>query len=53
MTNTVTGIKKADVIFVTGSNTTEGHPVMGMYVRQAKKAGKKLIVADPVRIPLA
>ena len=53
MTNTVTGIKKADVIFVTGSNTTEAHPVMGMYVRQAKKAGKKLIVADPVRIPLA
>ena len=53
MTNTVTGIKKADVIFVTGSNTTEGHPVMGMYVRQAKAAGKKLIVADPVRIPLA
>jgi len=53
MTNCVTGIKKADVIFVTGSNTTENHPVMGMYIRQAKKAGKKLIVADPVRIPLA
>ena len=53
MTNCVTGIKEADVIFVTGSNTTENHPVMGMYIRQAKKAGKKLIVADPVRIPLA
>ena len=53
MTNCVTEIKEADVIFVTGSNTTENHPVMGMYIRQAKKAGKKLIVADPVRIPLA
>ena len=53
MTNCVTEIKDADVIFITGSNTTEAHPVMGMYVRQAKKAGKKLIVADPVRIPLA
>ena len=53
MTNCVTEIKEADVIFVTGSNTTEAHPVMGMYVRQAKKAGKKLIVADPKRIPLA
>ena len=53
MTNRVTGIKNADVIFVTGSNTTEAHPVMGMYVYQAKKNGKKLIVADPVRIPLA
>ena len=53
MTNCITEIKEADVIFVTGSNTTEAHPVMGMYVRQAKKAGKKLIVADPKRIPLA
>lgn len=26
---------------------------MGYYIRQAKKMGKKLIVADPVRIPLA
>ena len=53
MTNCVTEIKEADVIFVTGSNTTENHPVMGMYIRQAKNAGKKLIVADPKRIPLA
>jgi len=53
MTNCVTEIKEADVIFVTGSNTTENHPVMGMYIRQAKRAGSKLIVADPVRIPLA
>lgn len=53
MTNSITEIKDADVIFITGSNTTEAHPVMGMYVRQAHKMGKKLIVADPVRIPLA
>ncbi|MBE6931663.1 MAG: formate dehydrogenase subunit alpha [Ruminococcaceae bacterium] len=53
MTNCITEIKDADVIFITGSNTTEAHPVMGMYVRQAKNMGKKLIVADPVRIPLA
>lgn len=53
MTNCVTEIKDADVIFITGSNTSEAHPVMGMYVRQAHKMGKKIIVADPVRIPLA
>ena len=53
MTNCITEVKDADVIFITGSNTTEAHPVMGMYVRQAKNMGKKLIVADPVRIPLA
>lgn len=53
MTNRIAEIKEADVIFITGSNTTETHPVMGMYVRQAKRNGKKLIVADPRRIPLA
>ena len=53
MTNCVTEIKDADVIFITGSNTSEAHPVMGMYVRQAHRMGKKIIVADPVRIPLA
>ena len=53
MTNCVTEIKDADVIFITGSNTSEAHPVMGMYVRQAHAMGKKIIVADPVRIPLA
>ena len=53
MTNKVVDIKEADVVFITGSNTTEAHPVMGMYVMQAKQMGKKIIVADPVRIPLA
>lgn len=53
MTNPIPEIKDADVIFITGSNTTETHPVMGMYARQAHNAGKKIIVADPVRIPLA
>jgi len=53
MTNPLTDVKNADVIFVTGSNTTEAHPVLGSYVRQAKEKGKKLIVADPIKIPLA
>ena len=53
MTNPIRDVKEADVIFITGSNTTHAHPVMGMLIRQAKKAGKKLIVADPKRIPLA
>ena len=53
MTNPIRDILKADVIFITGSNTTVAHPVMGMMARQAKKEGKKLIVADPKRIALA
>lgn len=53
MTNTIEDVKNADVIFVTGSNTTEAHPVIGMLIRQAVAEGKKLIVADPKRIALA
>lgn len=53
MTNPIRDVLKADVIFVTGSNTTVAHPIMGMMIRQAKKQGKKLIVADPKRISLA
>lgn len=53
MTNTIEDVKSADVIFVTGSNTTEAHPIIGMLIRQAVAEGKKLIVADPKRIDLA
>ncbi|SMP43451.1 formate dehydrogenase subunit alpha [Anoxynatronum buryatiense] len=53
MTNPMADVKNAEVIFITGSNTTEAHPVMGAYVRQARKAGSKLIVADPREIELA
>lgn len=54
MTNGIIDIsEKADVIFITGSNTTENHPVMGAKVRQAKNRGAKVIVADPRSIPLS
>jgi formate dehydrogenase major subunit len=53
MTNPIKDFRNSDAFFVTGSNTTECHPVMGGFMRRAKKEGKKLIVADPVRIPLA
>lgn len=53
MTNSVPEIKDAEVIFITGSNTTENHPVIGAQVRQALRKGGKLIVADPREIPLA
>ncbi|SNR97593.1 NAD-dependent formate dehydrogenase catalytic subunit [Anaerovirgula multivorans] len=53
MTNGIADVKHADAIFITGSNTTEAHPVMGAFVHQARKNGAKLIVADPREIPLA
>jgi formate dehydrogenase alpha subunit len=53
MTNTIGDIEDADVILVTGSNTTENHPVLSSYVKRAVKyKNTRLIVIDPRRIKL-
>ncbi len=54
MTNSMDDIAgQARLIFVTGSNTTEQHPVFGTMLRQAVlRRGAKLIVADPRKIDL-
>jgi formate dehydrogenase major subunit len=52
MTNTIAEAAESDVLFITGSNTTETHPVIGSMMRQAKKRGAKIIVAEPRRIPI-
>lgn len=53
MTNPIEDIEKAEVILVTGSNTTENHPVLSSYVKRAvTQKGTKLIVVDPRRIKL-
>ena len=54
MSNSISDFAKADLLFIIGSNTTECHPIIGRYVRQAVKSGQtKLIVADPRTITLA
>lgn len=53
MTNSIEEVLNNDLIFVIGSNTTENHPVIGTLMKQAKKRGAKLIVADPRKIDLA
>ncbi len=54
MTNSMDDIaQQANLIFVTGSNTTEQHPVFGTMIRQAVlQRGAVLIVADPRKIDL-
>ncbi len=53
MTNAMEEIEFADVILATGTNTTENHPIVGMYVKRAvRKRGAKLIVIEPREIPL-
>lgn len=54
MTNSIKELEDADCILVTGSNTTETHPVIATFIKRAvilKSA--KLIVIDPREIELA
>lgn len=53
MTNNIGDLMNAEVILVTGSNTTENHPVISTYIKRAVKfKGAKLIVVDPRKIKL-
>ncbi len=53
MTNTIGDIETSDVILVTGSNTTENHPVLSSFAKRAVTFnGAKLIVVDPRRIKM-
>jgi len=53
MTNSIAELEHAKCILVTGSNTTETHPVIATVIRRAvRKHGAKLIVVDPRRIDL-
>ncbi len=53
MTNSIDEVINHDVIFVTGTNTTSTHPIIGGYMKQAVANGAKLIVAEPREIELA
>jgi len=54
MTNTIADIEEADVILITGSNTTENHPVLSSVVKRAVKfKGTRLIVVDPRKIKIS
>lgn len=53
MTDSIKGWEKSDVVLVTGSNTTEAHPVIGYYLKHlVTYHGLKLIVIDPRAIEL-
>lgn len=53
MTNSIAELEHAKCILITGSNTTETHPVIATIIRRAvRKHGAKLIIVDPRRIDL-
>lgn len=53
MSNSIGEMKDLDVFIVTGSNTSETHPVISTFMREAVvKNGAKLIVVDPRAIEM-
>jgi len=52
MTNPISDLEHSDVIIVSGSNTTEAHPIVGLSIKKAVKRGAKLIVVEPRKIGL-
>ncbi len=53
MTNAMNEIETTDLILITGSNTTECHPIIGRMVKRAvDRKRAKLIVVDPRKVEL-
>ncbi len=53
MSNTAAEVIENDVFIVTGSNTTENHPIIALQMKAAiRRRGAKLIIVDPRRIEL-
>ena len=53
MTNSISEIADSSMLFVIGANPTEAHPVIAAKMRQARRKGAGLIVADPRKTELA
>src|SRR4051812_39703945 len=53
VSNQVRDVANAEVIIVIGANPTVNHPVAATWIKNAAKAGSKLIVADPRRSDLS
>ena len=47
MTNSIPEFENADCILITGSNTSEAHPLISTRIMRAKAKGAKIIVVDP------
>src|SRR5262249_38627326 len=53
VSNQVSDVAKADLIFVIGSNPTTNHPVAATWMKNAVERGARLVVADPRRNDIA
>jgi len=53
VSNPVMDVTKAEVVLLIGANPVVNHPVAATWIKNAVKAGTKLILADPRRSELA
>src|SRR4051794_40418100 len=53
VSNQVSDVMKAELVFLIGANPTSNHPVAATWMKNAAKAGVKLVYADPRRSELA
>jgi formate dehydrogenase major subunit len=53
VSNQVSDVAYADLIFVIGANPTVNHPVAATWIKNAVRKGARLIIADPRRTELA
>jgi formate dehydrogenase major subunit len=53
VSNQVRDVANAEVMFLIGANPSVNHPVAATFIKNAAKAGVKLIIADPRRSDLA
>ncbi len=54
MSNSIAEMENLDAFIITGSNTTETHPVIANFLKRAiRQNGAKLVVVDPRRIEMS
>jgi formate dehydrogenase major subunit len=53
VSNQVSDVAEAEMIFLIGANPTSNHPVAATWIKNAVQRGAKLVVADPRRNDLA
>jgi formate dehydrogenase major subunit len=54
MTNSISDLEESQCFLITGTNTTENHPVISTFIKRAvTQRGAKLILVDPRDIELA
>jgi formate dehydrogenase major subunit len=53
VTDVFADVRHAEVVLLTGTNTSGNHPVAATFFKEAAKRGTRLIVVDPRRPPIA